>query len=283
VSGVVVGGSSGSGRNESPRTPKKARVARTTGTKDCVLNHPLTGMNARPREGCQVWKIMGRNPELLWRSPLTPYSPKTRVRNDFTSRRGVRCSRPKSLPDSLPVALGSRERRGTGVAHGDTQTLRPRPWAAISRLLLVGGVSSIAMVILIALIRTTADLGSITFRVVLYFVPGLIGLAAYVLLRKGRLSRAWWLGLGAGALAVVVATVFTGGLPFVGAVIESFNIVQFVVNAPDWFAFEASRTVIVLAFLGVLLQCAYLLLVIAGVWSLMAHLRGRHPRESITP
>lgn len=169
------------------------------------------------------------------------------------------------------------------MADADNQTLRPKPWIAISRLLLVGGVSSIALVVLIALAQTTADLGPVTFRSTLYLVPGLIGLAAYVMLRKGRLSRAWWLGLGAGALAVVLATVFSGGLPFVGIVSGSINIVQFVVIDPDVLTFEATRALLFTVFLGVLLQCAYLLLAIAGVWSLIAHLRGRHPRESITP
>ena len=170
------------------------------------------------------------------------------------------------------------------MTDGEKRTLRPRPWVAISRLFLIGGASSLVLVILTGLVLVMADPAFVTFRIIFYFVPGLVGLATYVLLRKGRISRAWWLGLAAGALAIIVAAVFlAGGFPFVDAVIQFFTVVQFAVAAPDWFTFEPSRTVVLLGLLRVLLQCAYLLVVIAGVWSLTAHFRGRHPRELINP
>lgn len=128
---------------------------------------------------------------------------------------------------------------------------RRASWTWIQRLLLIGGVTGlIGLVVLVVLVE--ADIFFL-----LLGIPLAGALWAYWELRRDNRNRAWWISVIVGALSLVLELLSSGYMPVVRPVMD---LVQFF--SPRELAFFV-------------MHAAYITLVVAGVWALVAHLQDK--------
>jgi hypothetical protein len=145
---------------------------------------------------------------------------------------------------------------GAASSEGVVQS-RARSWTSVQGLL--GGTGTVGLALIVATAISELPLqGSGVLYLAILAIPFIAALAAFGQIRAGHQAQRWWFGVTAGFLGLVAAFL-TGGVPI-------FLPLSFVIRSFDVY--------FVLLFLT---NLTYVVLAVAGVWTLVAHLRDRKP------
>lgn len=136
-------------------------------------------------------------------------------------------------------------------------------WAWVQRLLAISGV--LGLVFIVATLLSELPVGSAEVLILLMLaIPFGCALMAFWQFRMGNQQSRWWLGVFAGFLGLVAAFL-TGGIPIV---------------LPLSFLIRSFDLYFLLLFLT---NLAYVVLAVAGAWTLVAHFRDKRPRREQVP
>lgn len=141
---------------------------------------------------------------------------------------------------------------------------RSRHWPWIQRLLGITGTVGLVLIVAVAVSELPLQ-GMAVLVVTIFAIPFGCALLAFWQFREGEQSRRWWLGVVAGFLGLVAAFVTGGGAPIV---LPLWNLIRF---------FDISVLLLLLT------NLTYVVLAVAGVWTLVAHFQDQKPRTEHVP